>query len=38
MVSRTLNAWEKDSIVSGVHRYIVICQPEVLAAITEASP
>jgi CRP-like cAMP-binding protein len=37
-VSRTLSAWERDDIVSSTHRHVVICQPDMLAALSETAP
>ena len=36
-VSRTLSGWEKDGIVLSAHRHVVVCLPEMLAAIREAA-
>lgn len=34
-VSRILSGWEKEGIVLSVHRHIIVCMPEALAAISE---
>jgi len=34
-VSRILSGWEKEGMVSSIHRHIIVCMPEALAAISE---